>query len=149
MADNLLAEAYRILARRAYTRAEMAKKLEGKAPAEEVEEVLNNLAQAGYLDDRAFVREYIQQRLSLRPSGRRLLEMKLRAKGVAPVVIKEVLDDALNPQDEEEAAKVLAEKKSASLKGLDEAARQRRIYQFLLSRGFSPQVAGKYARFSD
>ncbi len=146
MGKELIAEAYRILARRAYTRAEMAKKLEGKAPAEEVEEVLNNLAQTGYLDDRAFVREYIQQRLSLRPSGRRLLEMKLRAKGVAPGVIKEVLDDALNPQDEEETAKMLAEKKSAFLRGLDEAARQRRIYQFLLSRGFSPQIAQKYSQ---
>jgi len=145
MGKELVAEAYRILARRAYTRAEMAKKLEGKAPAEEVEEVLNNLAQAGYLDDRAFVREYIQQRLSLRPSGRRLLEMKLRAKGVAPGVIKEVLDE-LNPQDEEETAKMLAEKKSAFLRGLDEAARQRRIYQFLLSRGFSPQIAQKYSQ---
>ena len=140
----MLAYAYRLIARRAYTRREMARKLAGKGEPEKVETVLERLAESGYLDDRAFARDYVQQRLASRPAGRRLLEMRLRTKGVPAEAIREVLGE-IDPEAEEAAAQDLAKKKAAALKNLEPTDRKRRIFQFLVSRGFSGKISEKYA----
>jgi regulatory protein len=144
MEQDLLAYAYKLLSHRAYTRLGMARKLAGRGEPESAETVLDRLTESGYLDDRAFARDYIQSRVANHPSGRRLLEMKLRGKGIAATVIREVLDE-IKPESEEEAAQELAKKKAAVLKNLEPSVRKRRIFQFLLNRGFSPSIAAKYA----
>jgi len=109
-----------------------------------VETVLDRLTESGYLDDRAFAQNYIQSRFASHPSGRRLLDMKLRAKGIPTTAIREALDE-IKPEAEEAAAHDLAKKKTAVLKNLEPTARKRRIFQFLINRGFSPDIASKYA----
>jgi regulatory protein len=144
MEQDLLAYAYKLLSQRAYTRLGMARKLSGKGEPEDVEIALDRLTESGYLDDRAFAQNYIQSRVANHPSGRRLLEMKLRTKGISATAIRAVLDE-IEPEAEEAAAQNLAEKKAAALKNLEPAARKRRIFQFLINRGFSPKIAGKFS----
>ncbi|MCX5641852.1 MAG: regulatory protein RecX [Candidatus Omnitrophica bacterium] len=144
MEQDLLAYAYKLLSRRAYTRLGMARKLAGRGEAENVETVLDRLTESGYLDDRAFAQNYVQSRFANHPSGRRLLEMKLNAKGIPKAAIREVLDE-IKPEAEEAVAQELAKKKAATLKNLEPATRRRRIFQFLINRGFSPGIAAKYA----
>ncbi len=145
MEQDLFTYACKLLGRQAYTRSGMARKLAGRGEAENVEIVLERLAESGYIDDRAFAQNYIQSRSARHPSGRRLLEMKLKSKGVPDTIIKETLNE-LEPETEEAAAQALAKKKAVSLKKLEPAARKRRIFQFLLNRGFSPNIAKKYAK---
>ena len=145
--QDLLAYAYKLLSRRAYTRLGMARKLSGKGEPENVETVLDRLTESGYLDDRAFAQNYIQSRIANHPSGRRLLEMKLRAKGIPTTAIREVLDE-IKPEAEEAAAQDLAKKKAAVLKNLEPLARKRRIFQFLINRGFSPSIARKFSNLN-
>lgn len=144
MEQDLLAYAYKLLSRRAYTRLGMARKLFSRGEPENVETVLDRLTESGYLDDRVFAQNYVQSRVANHPSGRRLLEMKLRAKGIPTTAIREVLDE-IKPEVEEAAAQNLAKKKAAVLKNLEPIARKRRIFQFLINRGFSPSIAKKYA----
>ena len=144
MEQDLLAYAYKLLSRRAYTRLGMTRKLAGKGEPENVETVLDRLTESGYLDDRAFAQNYIQSRFASHPSGRRLLEMKLRAKGIPTTAIREALDE-IKPEAEEAVAQDLAKKKAVALKNLEPIARKRRIFQFLINRGFSPSIASKYA----
>src|SRR3989339_1057982 len=144
MEQDLFAYAYKLLSRQAYTRLGMARKLAGRGEAENVEIVLDRLTESGYIDDRAFAQNYIQSRSARHPSGRRLLEMKLKSKGVPDTIIKEALNE-LEPETEEAAAQDLAKKKAAALKNLEPAARKRRIFQFLLNRGFSPGIARKFS----
>lgn len=144
MEQDLLAYAYKLLSRRAYTRLGMARKLSIRGEPENVETVLDQLTESGYLDDRAFAQNYIQSRVASHPSGRRLLEMKLRAKGIPTTAIREALDE-IKPEAEEAAAQNLAKKKAATLKNLEPIARKKRIFQFLVNRGFSPDIAKKYA----
>ena len=144
MEQDLLAYAYKLLSHRAYTRMGMARKLAGREGSENVETVLDQLTESGYLDDRAFAQNYIQSRVANHPSGRRLLEMKLKAKGIPTTAIREFLDE-IKPEAEEAAAQNLAKKKAATLKNLEPIARKRRIFQFLLNRGFSPAIAGKFS----
>ena len=147
MEQDLLAYAYKLLSRRAYTRLGMARKLAGRGEPENVETVLKQLTESGYLDDRAFAQNYIQSRIASHPSGRRLLEMKLRAKGIPTTAIREALDE-IKPEAEEAAAQILAKKKASVLKNLEPAARKRRIFQFLINRGFSPKIAGKFSNLN-
>jgi len=144
MEQDLLAYAYKLLSRRAYTRLGMARKLAGKGEPENAEIVLDRLTESGYLDDRAFAQNYIQSRFASHPSGRRLLEMKLRAKGIPTTAIREALDE-IEPEAEEAVAQNLAKKKAATLKNLKPTARKKRIFQFLINRGFSPKIAGKFS----
>ena len=147
MDQDLLAYAYKLLSRRAYTRLGMARKLSASGKAGNVETVLDRLTESGYLDDRAFAQNYIQSRFASHPSGRRLLEMKLRAKGIPTTAIREVLDE-IKPEAEEAAAQDLAKKKAAILKNLEPIARKRRIFQFLINRGFSSKIAGKFSNLN-
>ncbi|OPZ93502.1 MAG: Regulatory protein RecX [candidate division TA06 bacterium ADurb.Bin417] len=145
MNEDLLARAYRLLGRRAYTRSALLKKLREKGPAEAAEAAVEALARAGYLNDADFARDYVRQRSSNRPSGRRFLKMKLQSKGVAPEAIEAALAD-LDPDQEAEMARQLAEKKARTLARLEPAVRRRQLYQFLVGRGFSPDLAEKYAK---
>ncbi|MFA5393004.1 MAG: regulatory protein RecX [Candidatus Ratteibacteria bacterium] len=144
MEQDLLAYAYKLLSRQAYTRLGMTRKLSGKGEPENVETVLDQLTESGYLDDRVFARNYIQSRIANHPSGQRLLEMKLKAKGISTTTIREVLGE-IEPEAEEAAAQYLAKKKAAVLKNLEPIARKRRIFQFLINRGFSSEIAGKFS----
>jgi len=145
MKEDLSGYAYRLLARRSYTLSGMAKKLKGKGEPEDVRAVLDQLAESGYLDDYSFARDYIHSRCALRPSGRALLEMKLRSKGVPAAIVREVLNE-LKPEEEEKMAEDLAKKKAALLRNLEPEDRRQRLYRFLLNRGFSPNIAEKYAK---
>jgi len=147
MEQDLLAYAYKLLSQRAYTRLGMARKLAGRGEPKNVETVLGRLTEAGYLDDRVFAQNYIQSRFTSHPSGRRLLEMKLRAKGIPTTAIRETLAE-IEPEAEEAAAQDLAKKKAATLKNLEPMVRKRRIFQFLINRGFSPEIAGKFSNLN-
>lgn len=144
MEKDLLAYAYTLIARRAYTRAEMARKLREKGKPEDAETVLEQITESGYLNDLDFARNYIQQRSAGRPSGSRLLEMKLRSKGIPIGTIKEALSE-IEPETEEALAQKLAEKKATTLKNLEPPIRKRKLFQFLLSRGFSFKLAEKFS----
>jgi len=146
MCEELFAYAYRLLARRAYTKAEMAKKLESKADQRTVRNVIKRLAEEKYLDDYAFARSYVHYRCSVRPLGRTLLEIKLCSRGVPKAIIQKVLDE-IKPEEEEAMAKSLVKKKAAMLNNLEPQLRRQRLYRFLISRGFSSAIAQKYAEF--
>ena len=144
--EELLSYACRIMARKAYTRSELAKKLQARSSEPEtIDSVLHSLAESGYLNDLEYARQYLLSRQNSRPAGRRLVEMKLKARGVPLEIIRDVLSEVA-PEEEEKQARELAEKKAVSLRKVDEATRCRRIYQFLLGRGFSPEIAARCAR---
>lgn len=87
--------ALRLLAHRARARRELERRLRRKEfPGGLVREVADELEARGYLDDRAFARSWIADRLRLRPRGRLALRAELRKKGVDRGVIDQALDEA-------------------------------------------------------
>ena len=84
-----------LLARRARSRRELSDRLRRKEiPARIVARVLDRLEAGGLLDDAAFARAFIRDRLRFRPRGRRALATELRRKGVSASVIDAALDEA-------------------------------------------------------
>lgn len=84
--------AYRHLGHRDRTVAEVRRHLEAKRvePAT-IEEALDELARAGYLDDQRYARTFAEDRRNLDGWGNERIERKLSSVGVADEVIAAVL----------------------------------------------------------
>ncbi len=119
---------------RARSEAEVRRYLLGKGFSEPtVESVLDRLRGVGLLDDLAFARFWIENRLRFRPRGKRGLRYELRQKGVPDAIIEALLDN----YDEEEAARRFVEAESRRLAHLPDDLRRHRLSERLARRGFA------------
>ena len=133
--------AYRYLALRPRSRAEIEAKLRDKEFADVVvERVLSDLSRLGYVNDRQFAHQWASGRVRLRGFGRRRIEQELKHTGVDPDVIREVFAEIFSDQAEFETAKNVAERKLSSMKLLDRETRRRRLVGFLERKGFSFEI---------
>ena len=136
-------QALRWLDRRAYARAELARRLRGKQlPAEAVERVLDRLQGAGLLNDETFAREWLRARTRAGALGSRRVRQELKQKGVADEVIAAVWA-ADGPANEGESCEELARKKWRTLKTLPRETARQRLLGFLTRRGFALEDALK------
>lgn len=138
--EKLIQYGLRISAKKRYTVFEMRKKLKqaGKKlenPREEVIDlVLERLLELKYLDDKAYIDDYIRDRVNFKPRGKLLLKKELQLKGLR----KELIQDALKNQniDEFELAKKALEKKLFGWKKYPFEKQRNKAFLFLTSKGF-------------
>ena len=127
----------RFLRYRPRSQAEVERYLRRKRFAEEiVTHVMARLQEAGYLDDEAFARFWVENRQRFRPRSRRALGIELRQKGVEQDIIQEVVGE----QDDEEAAWQAVEARLSRWRGLNEEQLQRKLNDFLGRRGFAHET---------
>jgi len=130
-------QAVRYLSYRPRSRAEMERYLRRKRLDESViSETLERLTQAGYLDDEAFARFWVENRSTFRPRSRRALEYELGQKGLARQTIVEALGDL----DDEAAAWQAIERVLPRWSALDTDRLRQKIAGFLGRRGFGYEV---------
>lgn len=104
---------------------------------------IGELEEKGLLNDRAFAKLWIGDRISLKPAGKGLIVRELRAKGIAEDMIEAAFAEYKDLFDEAELAGPLARRKIASLKGLDPERSKRKVFDFLSRRGFSQNTIWK------
>ena len=92
--------AFRFLAYRSRSEAEVRRRLARRYSAQIIEKVMAFLRELNYLDDRAFASQWRNDRERHRPRGRILLRQELARFGVST----EVIDEALSGMDEEDNA---------------------------------------------
>ncbi len=109
-----------------------------KIPEETIKEVASFLKEKRFIDDHVFASAWINSRLK-RPLGLRRIKQELRQKGVDKEII-EAQTAKLEDYSEVETVLDLARGRLNRLKGIDQVSAKRRIYAFLLRRGFSPEV---------
>lgn len=137
-------KALSLLARRAHSKYELKQKLfQKKFEKEKIETVLNTLESDGYINDFEFAKLFINERIAKGKSGPIKIKSELMGKGIKREVIDEVLKIFFPSEENEDAAFSIAEKKISQLKkrNLDERIIKQKLYSFLLSRGFSFEVA--------
>lgn len=105
-------------------------------PVEIVNRVLDFLQEYNFVNDPEFARGLIADRLRFRPRGWPVLQQELRAKGVAPDIIKSIIAEYKNNTNEESMAMPMATKKWQADRALDLPNRKNRLYQYLTRRGF-------------
>lgn len=137
-------KALSLLARRAHSKYELKQKLfQKKFEKVKIDTVLNTLESDGYINDFEFAKLFINERIAKGKSGPIKIKSELMGKGVKREVIDEVLKIFFPSEENEDAAFSIAEKKISQLKkrNLDERIIKQKLYSFLLSRGFSFEVA--------
>lgn len=110
-----------------------------------VDAVLEDCAQSGLVDDRAFAAEWVRQRHTLKQKSATVLDRELTEKGVAPDIRAEVLA-SISADDEHAAAWAAAEKKAKSIKAVpadrqEETKHLRRILGVLARKGFASAMS--------
>ena len=127
-----------LLGTRAYSTAELRKKMfEKEYPAAEIRSILEDFTKRGFLNDRLYA-ESLCNALSARGNGARKIREKLRLKGIAPELIKEILESVSTEMPEEESAlEALHRKRSTLLREPDVRKRKEKAFRFLAGRGFS------------
>lgn len=140
-----------LLDQRARSRSELRERLI-KAEFEPtlVDEVLDDLAASGLLNDAQFAQEWVRQRAARRGKSSRALDMELREKGVAQADRAAALEQ-ISDEDEEHTARGVAEKAARRVNAApaDRAEYDkhlRRIVGALARRGFNQAVALRIAR---
>jgi regulatory protein len=113
-------------------------------------EVVDKLKELNLLDDLQFARMFVRDKLRGKPMGRAMLRRKLLEKGIAFQLSEGVLKEYVTEENEREAARTLVERKMkmnrSRFSALDPLAKQKRLIDYLLSRGFSHDVATKTVR---
>ena len=99
------------------------------------------LSKLGLLDDKAFARWWIEQRLSYRPRGKRALTSELMQKGIERKLIDKLLLDT--KVDEMKIAQKLLERKSRSWERYDSDQKKQKQMEFLARRGFGWELIKK------
>ena len=132
--------ALRLLSFRSRSRTELEQRLlRAGCDPDEVERALQDLEAVGLIDDEQFARELAESQRR-RGYGPRVGLAALRQKGVDRGLAERVMDET-QPEDEEERAAEVARTRLRRLGGLEPAVAQRRLLDFVLRRGFDPQVA--------
>ena len=103
--------------------------------------VIGRLRELGYLDDAQFAR--LQARAKARKYGPRRVSVELRGSGVDCEIAREAVEEEFAGRPELEAAFSAASRRY-NRGGSD--AEARRVYGFLMRRGYSAEVCAEVAR---
>ena len=108
---------------------------------ETIEAVVGRLEELGYLDDAEFAR--LKAREKARKYGPRRVSVELRKSGVGEELASEVVEEEFAGRSE------VGEARSAAARRYNERgsdAEARRVYGFLVRRGYSAEVCAQVAR---
>jgi len=129
--------AYSLLRARPRSEFELRQRLKMKGyGAEAIETIASELRRAGQIDDVKFARLWIESRMQCNPAGDVVLRHELKVKGVSDAIIEDALADKAGRYDEFEVAFNMAQERFRQLAKLDKKKALKRLYDFLMRRGF-------------
>lgn len=138
--DKLMEYALSLVSKRRLTTHEIEVRLRKKGIGAEgdILGVIERLKELSYLDDLLYASDFIKDRLNFRPRGIVLLKRDMYKRGLK----KDVIECAILMAgiDETSVAKSLADRKMQSLEHLSLAKKKEKLFMFLRSRGFAPNV---------
>ncbi len=107
-----------------------------KVSPEIAEKIIDRLKQQKFLDDKAFAAWWIDQRIRVKQSSMRIIQMELKQKGIGKEMIEEILKDKDTKEVERESIEKLLEKKMRRSASLSKEEAYKKLGQFLQRRGF-------------
>jgi len=132
--------AFLLLKYRQRSEKEISDRLKKKNFSEElIKETIVFLQEKKFIDDLAFSRAWIRERLA-HSIGPRRLKQELKSKGISKEIIENNLRQAQESYSEAETVRELAASRLGRMKNLEPGIAKRRLYAYLLRRGFSPDI---------
>ncbi|MBA3703678.1 MAG: recombination regulator RecX [Actinomycetota bacterium] len=137
-----MGRALNLLGYRARSEAELRERLQRYGYIEEtIEGVVLRLEELGYVDDVEFAREKAHEKA--RRYGPRRVSVELKKSGVGEALAREVVEEEFAGRSEVEEARAAAARR---YNGRGSDAEARRVYGFLVRRGYSAEVCSQVAR---
>jgi regulatory protein len=132
--------AFLLLKFRLRSEKELYQRLEKKKFDDQIiKETLCFLKGKGFVDDNYFAKAWIESRLK-KPLGLRRLKVELKIKGIDKEIIERHIQEIKKNYPEENIVTEIAKKRLKRLKGLTPEKVKRRTQDYLLRRGFSPDI---------
>lgn len=114
-------------------------------PAESARRVLERFGEVGLVDDAAYASAWVESRHTGRGLARRALAHELRHRGVPDPLVDQALDE-LDPDRELATARALVARRLPSTRGLEPAARVRRLTGLLARKGYPGGLSYRVVR---
>ena len=106
---------------------------------EAIRETIAFLKDKNFINDCTFAHKWLESRIR-KPLGLRKIKQELKIKGISPEIIDKEFNALKVNYSEENVLLRIIKEKSDKLKTLDPQKAKRRIYAYLLRRGFSPET---------
>lgn len=142
-----------LLSKRRYSVSEFSEKLRKKFPEqkEEREQIVKLFLARKYLDDEQYARLFVRDQLTRKPQGARMVKQKLARKGIKDADISMIMEGenldesslALDAARKKLKTLQTAQGKTGSGKAILDPRQKQKLYRFLASRGFSPDITIK------
>jgi regulatory protein len=131
--------AYKAVARRDLTAAELRTRLERKhVPPEAIDDAVAELQETGFIDDARYARQFAEDKREIDQWGTDRIAMDLRRRGIAPQLIDAAV--STHDRDSELRTALLLLKQRYKHAPRDDRDRDR-AWQMLVRRGYSPDLA--------
>jgi regulatory protein len=111
-------------------------------PQAAADDAVSGFIERRYIDDREYARQWVEERLRLKPRGRLMLRQELQARGVHADDIEAALAD-IKQDDEEEACLEIARKKYGGKHFESFREMRNKVGTFLQRKGFSHEIIKK------
>lgn len=127
-----------LLARRSHSRLELKQKaIKNGFKAELAEDVINSLADSGYVNDAGFALAFARDKFKLNKWGPDRIRAGLKSKGISDTYINAAIESISDSETQEHQIRKLLEKQSAKLtKEADFLKRKKKAYDFLIRKGY-------------
>jgi regulatory protein len=107
-----------------------------KFNAQTIKETLSFLKDKDFINDALFAKSWIDSRLK-KPLGLKRIRQELRIKGIDQKILDRQLEEVKKNYAEADIIAKLAQQRLKRLKGVEPQKAKRRIFAYLLRRGFS------------
>jgi regulatory protein len=139
--------ALELLARKPWTRRDLARRLRRRgAPAEVADALVAELEARGYLDDRAFAMAWAEVRARERGLGRERLRQELVAHGIPAALADAAIAGAFAEVDELTRAHAVAARRLAVLRWAKPDRVAHRLHDYLRRRGYPGDIVRHVVR---
>ena len=131
--------AYKAVARRDLTVAELRARLEGKhVPPDAIDDAVEELQGTGFLDDARYATQFAEDKRELDQWGSERIAQDLRRRGIAPQLIDAAV--STHSRDSELRTALLLLEQRYPTAPRDDRERDR-AWQMLVRRGYPPEIA--------
>ncbi len=112
-----------------------------------IEQTIQHLYQINLLNDEEFARMLCRDILARKPKGKIVVQQQLQKKGIEKTIIEKILPEFFTEETELQNATTLAQKQyhklQTSSKKMDEQKIKKRLFDFLLRKGFTTTIVIK------
>lgn len=132
--------AFLLLKFRLRSEKEVYQRLKNKKFSQEIiHQTLSFLKDKHFIDDNIFAKTWAESRLR-RNIGLRRLRKELKLKGIDNEIIENQIEQIKADYPEQDLVTKIARERLNKLKNIEPQKAKRRLYEYLLRRGFSPDI---------